>query len=73
MAGAEQHVGPDALADRGLDDARRAFADTAPTQFGPAARPALRYVLGDGTGPGAWERLQQVNDRLSGARPRWHA
>ncbi|WP_405685680.1 DUF6177 family protein [Streptomyces sp. NBC_00057] len=73
MAGAEQHMGPDALADRGLDHARRALTETAPTQLGPAARPALHYVLGDGTEPGAWERLQRVNDRLSGARPRRHA
>ncbi|MGW1656638.1 DUF6177 family protein [Streptomyces atratus] len=74
VAGAEQHAGPGALADRGLDHARRALAETAPTQLGPATRSVLRHVLGDGTEPGAWERLQRVNERLSGARPpRRHA
>ncbi|WP_413753013.1 DUF6177 family protein [Streptomyces sp. R-74717] len=58
-------LGPDAVADLGLDHARKALADTAPAQLGPAARPALHYVLGDGTDPAAWERLQQINDHTN--------
>ncbi|MFG2624555.1 DUF6177 family protein [Streptomyces sp. NPDC048473] len=59
-------LGPGAVADLGLDHARKALADAAPTQLGPAARPALHYTLGDGTDPAARERLQQVNDHITG-------
>lgn len=61
-------LGPDAVADLGLDHARRALADTAPVRIGPAARPALHYTLGDGTDPAAWQRLRQINDHVNGAR-----
>ncbi|MFE7396055.1 DUF6177 family protein [Streptomyces sp. NPDC057557] len=64
--------GPDAVADRGLGHARRVFAETAPTRLGPAARPALCARRRNRAR--RLERLQQVNDRLSGARPpRRHA
>ncbi|WP_326741790.1 DUF6177 family protein [Streptomyces sp. NBC_01768] len=58
-------LGPDAVADLGLDHVRRALAGTAPTRLGPAARPALHYTLGDGTDPAAWQRLRQINDHLA--------
>ncbi|MFS4091921.1 DUF6177 family protein [Streptomyces sp. AF1A] len=46
-------LGPDAVADLGISHARNALPDRAPTQLGPAARPALHYPLGDGTDPAA--------------------
>ncbi|MFF8416471.1 DUF6177 family protein [Streptomyces sp. NPDC015680] len=58
-------LGPDAVADLGLDHARRALTDTAPVRFGPASRPALHHTLGDGTDPAAWQRLRQINDHLA--------
>ncbi|MEV6746390.1 DUF6177 family protein [Streptomyces sp. NPDC051080] len=58
-------LGPDAVADLGLDHAGRALTDTAPVRFGPASRPALHYTLGDGTDPAAWQRLRQINDHLA--------
>lgn len=61
-------LGPDAVADLGLAHARSAPAGTTPTALGPATRPALHYVLGDGTDLNAWQRLRQINDHLNGAR-----
>ncbi|MFD4943984.1 DUF6177 family protein [Streptomyces sp. NPDC058239] len=58
-------LGPDAVADLGLDGAPRGFA---PVRLGPAARPALHYTLGDGTDPAAWQRLRQINDHVNGVR-----
>ncbi|MGW2085599.1 DUF6177 family protein [Streptomyces sp. NPDC001880] len=58
-------LGPDAVADLGLDHARKALADTAPVRLGPATRPTLHYALGDGTDPAAWQRLRQINDQLA--------
>ncbi|MFB8035465.1 DUF6177 family protein [Streptomyces sp. NPDC056004] len=58
-------LGPDAVADLGLDHARRALADTAPVRLGPAARLALHCTLGDGAGPAAWQRLRRINDHLA--------
>ncbi|MEE1808563.1 DUF6177 family protein [Streptomyces sp. BE133] len=61
-------LGPDAVADRGLDQDRGVFDGIAPARLGPATRPALHYALGDGTDLAAWQRLQRINDRLHGAR-----
>ncbi|MFE2929262.1 DUF6177 family protein [Streptomyces sp. NPDC059278] len=58
-------LGPDAVADLGLDHAGRALADTSPVRIGPATRPALHYTLGDGTDPAAWQRLRQINGHLA--------
>ncbi|MEV5198879.1 DUF6177 family protein [Streptomyces sp. NPDC053720] len=58
-------LGPDAVADLGLDHARRALTGTAPAQLGPAPRPALHFTLGDGADPAAWQRLRQINDHLA--------
>jgi hypothetical protein len=57
-------LGPDAVADLGISHARNALPDRAPTQLGPAARPALHYPLGDGTDPAAWQRLRHINEHL---------
>ncbi|WPW30465.1 DUF6177 family protein [Streptomyces atratus] len=61
-------LGPDAVADRGLDQDRGVFDGITPARLGPATRPALHYALGDGTDLAAWQRLQRINDRLNGAR-----
>lgn len=61
-------LGSDAVAELGLDRARSALADTAPTPLGPATRPAVHYALGDGADPTAWQRLRQINDHVNGAR-----
>ncbi|MDK0521211.1 DUF6177 family protein [Streptomyces sp. ML-6] len=62
-------LGPDAVTELGLDHARRALCDAAPSRLGPATRPALHYTLGDGTDPAtAWQRLRQINDYVNGAR-----
>ncbi|MFF9512085.1 DUF6177 family protein [Streptomyces sp. NPDC014724] len=65
-------LGPDAVADRGLDQEHRVFDGITPARLGPAARPALHYALGDGTDPAAWQRLQRINDHLNGARQHGH-
>ncbi|MER6357157.1 DUF6177 family protein [Streptomyces sp. NPDC001634] len=57
-------LGFDAVAELGISHASNALPDNAPTQLGPAARPALHYPLGDGTDPAAWQRLQQINEHL---------
>jgi hypothetical protein len=59
-------LGPDAVADLGLERARSALSGLAPAELGPAARPGLHCVLGDGTDPAAWQRLKLVNEQLSG-------
>ncbi|MFJ9677923.1 DUF6177 family protein [Streptomyces sp. NPDC101194] len=61
-------LGPDAVADLGLDHARKALTDAAPAQLGPATRPALHYALGDGTDPAAWQHLRHIHDHVNGAR-----
>ncbi|MEV7954176.1 DUF6177 family protein [Streptomyces sp. NPDC087532] len=61
-------LGPDAVADLGLDHARKALTNAAPAQLGPATRPALHYTLGDGTDPAAWQHLRHIHDHVNGAR-----
>ncbi|MFJ5718563.1 DUF6177 family protein [Streptomyces sp. NPDC093149] len=59
-------LGPDAVADRGLDQGHRVFDGITATRLGPAAgRPALHCALGDGTDLAAWQRLQRINDHLN--------
>ncbi|MGW1690375.1 DUF6177 family protein [Streptomyces sp. NPDC002399] len=58
-------LGPDAVADRALDQGHRVFDGITATRLGPAARPALHYALGDGTDLAAWQRLQRINDHLN--------
>ncbi|MFK0096691.1 MULTISPECIES: DUF6177 family protein [unclassified Streptomyces] len=55
-------LGPDAVA--GLDLTGTALADTVPVRLGPAARPGLHYVLGDGDGPSGGERLREIHVRM---------
>ncbi|MEV5280493.1 DUF6177 family protein [Streptomyces sp. NPDC051994] len=63
-------LGPHAVADLGLGRTRRTLADLAPEQLGPAARPALHFTLGDGTGPSAWRRFHQIGAYLNtGGKP----
>ncbi|MFF8691573.1 DUF6177 family protein [Streptomyces sp. NPDC015144] len=58
-------LGPEAVSGRGADHA--AFA---PLRVGPATRPALHYVVGDGTDPAsAWRRLRKVGGDGAGAGP----
>ncbi|MER6548312.1 DUF6177 family protein [Streptomyces sp. NPDC001250] len=57
-------LGPDAVADLGLDHARSALPGTAPLNLGPVRRPAVHYTIGDGTDATAWQRLTEINDHL---------
>ncbi|MFD9629393.1 DUF6177 family protein [Streptomyces violascens] len=61
-------LGPDAVADLGLDRVRRALAELAPMQLGPASLPALHFTFGDGTTTSAWQRLHQVTVYLNAGR-----
>ncbi|MFE4870617.1 DUF6177 family protein [Streptomyces sp. NPDC056682] len=61
-------LGPHATADLGFDRTRRALADLAPVQLGPAARPALHFTLGDSTDPSAWQSLHRVSAYLNASR-----
>ncbi|GHF90317.1 hypothetical protein GCM10018787_43850 [Streptomyces thermodiastaticus] len=53
-------LGPDAVADFGLNRANAALPDAPPLRLGSKARPALYYQLGDGDEPVAWRRLQAL-------------
>ncbi|MEV0322090.1 DUF6177 family protein [Streptomyces sp. NPDC050658] len=57
-------LGPDDVHDIGLTHAGRPPLSLRPVQLGPAARPALHYPLGDGTGGEAWTVLQQLAQHL---------
>ncbi|EST27379.1 hypothetical protein M878_25615 [Streptomyces roseochromogenus subsp. oscitans DS 12.976] len=57
-------LGPDAVAELGLDHASSALPSAAPLQLGPARRPAVHYTIGDGTDPAAWQRLTEINNYL---------
>ncbi|MFF7387165.1 DUF6177 family protein [Streptomyces scabiei] len=59
-------LGPDDVHTIGLDHARRPPVEVRARHLGPTSRPALHYPLGDGTDPGAWERLQQLTAHLKG-------
>ncbi|WNZ11321.1 DUF6177 family protein [Streptomyces sp. 11x1] len=63
-------LGPDDVHTIGLDRARRPPVQVLPKHLGPTTRPALHYPLGDGTDPGAWERLQQLTAHLKGDHSR---
>ncbi|MFI9625077.1 DUF6177 family protein [Streptomyces sp. NPDC052042] len=47
-----------------LERAWHTLTETPPVRLGPAT---LHYTLGDGTDLAAWQRPQQINDRISGA------
>lgn len=57
-------VGTAAVKDVGLTHAQHPPHGPHPVQLGPAANPALHYLLGDGTNSEAWTTLQQVARHL---------
>ncbi|MFF0061388.1 DUF6177 family protein [Streptomyces sp. NPDC005279] len=61
-------LGPDSVHDIGRTHASRPPLNLRPAQLGPAARPALRYLLGDGTKAPAWTVLQQLIRHLKKAQ-----
>ncbi|MFE9093652.1 DUF6177 family protein [Streptomyces sp. NPDC007264] len=57
-------LGHDEVEKPGLTHAEHPPAGPPPRRLGNAARPALHYVLGDGTDPGAWSIFQQLARHL---------
>ncbi|MEW1925612.1 DUF6177 family protein [Streptomyces sp. NPDC088360] len=60
-------LGADAVNDIGLPHAQHPPRGLRADRLGPAARPALHYVLGDGTDPNSWTTLQQLTQHLKQA------
>ncbi|MBC9717860.1 hypothetical protein H9Y04_35545 [Streptomyces sp. TRM66268-LWL] len=54
-------LGPQAVRDIGLDQARQLSNGFSPAELGPAVSPALHFTVGDGTDAAAWDRLQELN------------
>ncbi|MET7358238.1 DUF6177 family protein [Streptomyces sp. NPDC005562] len=62
-------LGADAVHDIGLAHARHPPTGPRPSRLGPSARPALHYILGDGTDASCWSTFQQLTRHLRESRP----
>ncbi|MEU1116296.1 MULTISPECIES: DUF6177 family protein [unclassified Streptomyces] len=62
-------LGADAVHDIGLARARHPPTGPRPSGLGPSARPALHYILGDGTDASSWSTFQQLTRHLRESRP----
>ncbi|MFI6687053.1 DUF6177 family protein [Streptomyces sp. NPDC050485] len=61
-------LGAEGVRGAGLAHAQRPPLALRPTQLGPAAEPALHYVLGDGTDAGTWSMLEKLTAHLESTR-----
>nr|CBL93709.1 hypothetical protein [Streptomyces sp. L-49973] len=57
-------LGTEAVSGIGLAHADQPQEGVHPVRLGPPTRPALHYVLGDGSDPQAWARFEQLTTRL---------
>ncbi|MFG2647727.1 DUF6177 family protein [Streptomyces sp. NPDC048436] len=63
-------LGAAAVHDIGRTHAQHPQGGPRPAQLGPTARPALHYILGDGTDPNTWTTLQQLTQHLKQTQER---
>ncbi|MFD1662934.1 DUF6177 family protein [Streptomyces caeni] len=60
-------LGHNEVENLGLTHAEHPPAGPTPRRLGPPTRPALHYLLGDGTDPEAWSTFQQLTQHLKQA------
>lgn len=60
-------LGANAVSEIGRAHAQHPQSGLRPAQLGHTSRPALHYILGDGTDPNSWTTLQQLTQHLKSA------